>query len=151
VETVDLLPTLLEAMAVSNPRESDVAGRSLMPEMANGAELAKRPVFSSAIAISQRHADRGYELDRDRLILSVRYEDWKLVWYPGQQEDYWELYDLEADPDERVNLVDQQAERLEELKRLLEDWNRLGTIDEPDPIELSEEDKEKLRALGYLD
>ncbi len=151
VETVDLLPTLLEAMAVSNSRGSDVAGRSLMPEMANGARLAKRPVFSSAIALSQRHADRGYELDRNRLILGVRYEGWKLVRYPGQQEDYWELYDLEADPDERVNLVDQQVERLEELKRLLEDWNRLATIVEPDPIELSEEDKEKLRVLGYLD
>ena len=62
----------------------------------------------------------------------------------------YELYDLEQDPGARVNLVERKPERLEPLRRTLDEfpahWSRPVPVDE-----LPAAHDEQLRALGYLE
>ena len=76
-------------------------------------------------------------------------EHWKLIVYPGIEEDYIELYDLENDPLERQNVAEHYPEIRGGLQRAMDSWLR---TDAPDAAEqtLSAEETENMRALGYL-
>ncbi len=151
VETVDLLPTLLEWLDVPVPNDRPVQGRSLAAIMRGDNDGGSEFTFSSARADESRHADRGYRLrPRDRLH-AVRSAEWKLIFYPGAEGDYLELYDLSADPGERENVASREIERRQAYSEVLFAWlgdERPTTID---PGELDPEQLEKLKALGYVD
>ena len=151
VETVDLMPTLLHLLEVDLPADAAIAGRSLVPLMTGDRSDWRQVVFSSARAVSERHADRGYELNSGRKIYSARSKNWKLINYPGIEEDYWELYDLQNDPLEEVNVADENPEKVEELRSALGAWLRTARRTSFQPVELSDEEREKLLALGYLE
>lgn len=62
-----------------------------------------------------------------------------------------ELFDVEADPKEEVDLIDSQEPALVELKAKMLREVDLRAIRPPGPAQpLSEDAKERLRALGYL-
>jgi len=148
VETVDLLPTLLELLDVEVPADRAVQGGSLVP-LLRGEPGQPRAAFSSARSDEKRHADRGYRLDPLRRVYCVRSKRWKLIRYPGIDQDYVELYDLRDDPEERVNVLQRFPDVAEEYLGLLDGWlgDAGGAIAEP---ELDPEVEEKLRALGYV-
>jgi arylsulfatase A-like enzyme len=62
----------------------------------------------------------------------------------------YELYDLERDPGARVNLVEREPDRLERMRRTLDElpahWSRPVPVDN-----LSSATEEQLRALGYIE
>ena len=68
-----------------------------------------------------------------------------------------ELYLLNEDPYQKVNLAEAHPARAEALRRRLLRWyaendvlgRRLGKVDARKPL-LSEKEKERLRALGYV-
>jgi arylsulfatase A-like enzyme len=64
----------------------------------------------------------GYFADSQRMVRTA--DGWKLVRYP--KIDRWQLFDLNADPLERNDLVGEAASRprFEELRGLLEEWRR---------------------------
>ena len=123
--------------------------------MKNGlpaASLATRPTrsaFSAARAVPGRHDDRGYSLDLSRRIQSVRSSDWKLIRYPGAQEDYFELYDLTADPGEKHDLAADEPERLAEYTALLDAWSGADAAGETEQLDPAL--RERLHELGYVD
>ena len=148
VETVSLLPTLLELLGVELPAKRPVQGESLVPLLIGAAESRPGLAFSSARADEARHADRGYRLDPDRQIQAVRSPRWKLIQYPGRERDYLELYDLASDPRELSNVAPHFAGVRDELLEILEHWSvEAPTGPSPD---LDPEIQEKLQALGYL-
>ncbi len=151
VETVDLMPTLLQLLEIDLPAQAAVAGRSLVPLITGDRDEWRRVVFSSAKAVSLRYEDRGYDLNPARKIYSARSRDWKLINYPGMDQDYWELYDLQSDPMERHDVAAQYPERVEELRIALANWLRTARRTQFQPVELSEEERQKLLALGYLE
>ena len=151
VETVDLLPTILEVLAVPLPPGDPLHGRSLVSLLDGdeGGEPSDRVVFASSVAEPNRYLDRGYELDTRRQIYAARAGDWKLIVYPNVSDDYVELYDLREDPMERRNVAAQQPEVRDRLLAALERWNP----DYREPISLvnlSDDERERLRALGYI-
>jgi arylsulfatase A-like enzyme len=150
VETVDLLPTLLELLGVELPADRPVQGASLAP-LLHGEEVEGRPfVFSASRPNSYRHADRGYQLSPGRRIQTIRSRDWKLIRYPGLQTDPLELYDLRSDPGERQNV----SLRYEQIARGFMDalllWESLPTGQPGELPPIDEETYEKLRSLGYV-
>ncbi len=151
VETVDLLPTLLELLGLEPPAEGSVSGRSLVPLIEGDRDAWRRFVFTSAKASSDRYADRPYELDSQRKIYGVRSDDWKLINYPGVDGDYWELYDLRSDPMERSDVAAQNPKIVQEMKMAMATWLRGARRTEFHPVELSDEERRKLLALGYLE
>lgn len=148
VETVDLLPTLLELLRVTPPEDLAPQGRSLLPLLEGRPDDAPAEVFASARALSKRHADRGYELEPSGQIHTLRTGRWKLLLYPGTHGEVLELYDLERDPGERENRVEREPRVREDLLARLRAWMALGGAAEP-PAEIGPELRRHLRDLGY--
>jgi arylsulfatase len=137
VQHVDLVPTILAALALP----ADVPLR--------GADLDRGPVGGREVVAEMRSptADDGI---RYSLIVGTS----KLVLSPLEQRV--ELYDLATDPGESRDLsrkagfgqtVQDLRARLESA--LAEDRLQLPLVNVP-PV-LTEEEREKLKALGYLD
>jgi len=91
VGLIDLFPTVLDLASVPAPEGTQ--GKSLTEQLKGN---------------SQRGHDEVYiENDVDRLGMRLRTlvtDRWKLTWYAGKE--YGEIYDLENDPNEFVNLWD---------------------------------------------
>lgn len=112
VQAVDLLPTFVELAGGTIPEQ--VRGRSLLPLLQGQSE----PVYNFAEALFL-----GVEQK------AVRGQGFKLI--HNLYDDQYELYNLEQDPDEQNNLVDQEPDQVEKLQIVLRDWRRsLGESDE---------------------
>jgi arylsulfatase A-like enzyme len=89
----------------------------------------------------------GTRFDRD--LQAVYHGKWKLI--RDDEGKRW-LFDLAKDPQERTNLVDHEASRVNHMARILDSWsvslesNRLRTS----RPEISPELEERLRTLGYI-
>jgi arylsulfatase len=141
IETVDLLPTLLDFAGLPEPTE--VQGRSFAPLIADMGHtyVPHTEVFSENIipeVITSGKLDMPFEkgqgvggiLHPDAKM--VRTERWKYCYYPA---GYAELYDLHVDPLETKNLAG-QADRREvefDLRTRLLNW--LINSEETDQIQ----------------
>ena len=152
VSLVDLAPTLAELLHV--PERADwqlqQEGRSLVPALA-GEELPPAPVFAvsgqSYFPHSMRRRVRFDLSGRFRAVIDGRH---KLIWTPGARGPArFELYDIVSDPDERQDLSSERPEVRARLERLLAGWVKRGGGARAVPA--SDADRERLRALGYVE
>lgn len=129
---VDLVPTILDALALPIPE--DLPGRSLLA-VAAGRRGPSPPTYFEALSgmMSRRWAPL-YGVLRNR----TKYIELPLP----------ELYDLEADPAEQRNLASSRPQLLEEMRALL-GRARAGER-KAERTRESAETRERLRALGYL-
>jgi arylsulfatase A-like enzyme len=139
VSLVDVVPTVLSVLGETTELQPDGLDLSVLWEASDGAD---EPVFRD------RHlfAESSFSPVANDVVVAVRQGPYKLVHNRVTEED--ELYDLRTDPGERTNLAASQPEirkRLREALRGLEGRSVAG-----EHIELSEEDLERLRELGYL-
>jgi arylsulfatase A-like enzyme len=144
VQHVDLTPTLL-ALAGLRPLEG-LQGRDLSALWLGRGTAGPEPLlfnrlsFDGADALSVRSG-------RMKLLLSRNADD------PGRPR--LELYDLARDPAERTNLLASQvfaARYLQQRARALESAQRQqhARLGPGQKVALTPEDREQLRALGYL-
>jgi arylsulfatase A-like enzyme len=100
VEGVDVVPTVLEALGLGIP-EHRVEGRSLLPLLAGGTPTWRDFVYSE-LDYSFREARllRGKTPQQARAF-SIRDARWRYVYWLDEPE---QLYDLEADPEQFVDL-----------------------------------------------
>lgn len=133
VESIDLLPTLLEAAGLPIPPA--VQGRSLLPLIRGTAAEWRREVFAEW-DFQYYHSRRllGLAPEQCRAIM-IRDERWKYVHYSDQP---CELYDLEEDPGEFENVADrpEQRDRVEAMLRRILEW-RMRTEDPMPEIDLT--------------
>jgi choline-sulfatase len=145
VGTVDLMPTLLEAVGIDVP--ANVSGRSLAPLVAGESE-APRPVYSETFFEHfPKRAKDGNEL------VSLQLGSFKLIARTSSAE----LYDLASDPHEQQDLAAERpaivARMREELDQLRAGWpgstggHQLPLQSERDAAE----HEARLRALGYVE
>ncbi|MDY7091782.1 MAG: sulfatase [Acidobacteriota bacterium] len=134
VQNVDVFPTLLAAAGLEAPESDGTDLRAI----ADGEERSHRAVFSEhshALGTRIRTRDHSYMVSMGNNF----YEDGRY------------LFDLRTDPGEENNLAGTGLAVEDELHRALQGW--LQTRRETDtalPADLTEEDIERLRALGYL-
>ena len=101
VELLDIAPTLLEAAEVPVPAR--MQGRALLPLLKDATardhhrDVARCEFYRTLNPAAQAHLNGTYAT-------MIRDERYKLVVYHGHEVG--ELFDLEADPDEFVNLWD---------------------------------------------
>jgi arylsulfatase A-like enzyme len=154
VQNLDLMPTLLDLSQLPVPKEAQ--GRSLLPLLARGDPASLG--WTTRPAFAERHlAPVAFEEDKQPTESWAMVDgDWKLIRNgvrpPGRPE--FELYDHRKDP---INLHDVAPAHPEVVQRLaakLEAWRQeaLAARVAPDAgtAELSPEERERLRALGYL-
>ena len=153
VQTIDLMPTLLDLSGLPVPEQAQ--GQSLAPAITGDLSLRRRPAFTEVYAEEIRgFGDPAGEFNW----WSVTTEDWKMVVKRpvGSDEDLpGELYDRSEDPLDKVNVASNHPETVADLTRQLNQWRaaaeqaRLAS-DEELGATLSEEEAEELRSLGYL-
>jgi arylsulfatase A-like enzyme len=138
VSTIDILPTLIDALGVPTPESYRFSGQSLLP-LTRGEPWQERPIISAT-------AFRG------PLQLSLVSDGYKYIRFADGAPIG--LYDQHNDPIEQHNLLSQQPERtarmesaLAEILKRSESVN--GTAGAQS--ELDTATKEDLRSLGYLD
>jgi len=126
VDLLDLPPTLLDAAGADIPEK--MRGRSLS-ELLEGAEDWKESVF---VQTSEDGVGRTLRTRKWKYCVMSTYPMGHIEWHSGSAEVYQEafLYDLENDPHERNNLIDDPAHRTtrKTLKKAL--LARMETIGE---------------------
>jgi arylsulfatase A-like enzyme len=153
-QTVDLLPTLMDLLGVSYPRDH-AQGRSLLPLMSGEKSEVNDYVFARAAGQPPSYI--------------VRNHDWLLLLYQGERRlrgaPMRGLYDLRKDPRALTNVFDQRPEQAAKLINAFRAFaltQRLPPLDFVDPdappqelpqaneIEVTPEMRRGLKALGYL-
>jgi arylsulfatase A-like enzyme len=146
VGLIDVVPTLLDVLGVEAPR--GFHGKSLRAALDSSQAPASEYVFMESGSGEPTQ-------------LSVRHGKWKLARLraPKDRKTFGraelELYDLESDPDEERNLIDQQREVAKQLKRELRRWvhttPRYRREERVEMEQLDPQTKDMLRGLGYVD
>jgi arylsulfatase A-like enzyme len=87
----------------------------------------------------------------DALNVVIRQNQWKAIW--NHEIESMELYDLDRDPGEHLNIALERPELQQALSVKARDWLRdcEAVVKQPeDIVDVDEEIEEKLRALGYF-
>jgi arylsulfatase A-like enzyme len=131
VSLVDVLPTILGAAGIESTERTaginllGAKGISVRPERIVVAELLR--------GVPERAATDGR---------------WKVI----IKDERMELYDLKKDPGEQTNLARIHPKRVEKFRVVLAAFERQNppATATPEPIEITPEELEALRALGYV-
>jgi arylsulfatase A-like enzyme len=101
---LDLFPTLCDVLGI--PAPADLDGVSLRPLWEGAATRVRDSVFLPLLQVQR----------------AVRDDRWKLIAYP--KIGYWQLFDLQRDPDERTSVIGnpENAPHVERLKDLMNAW-----------------------------
>jgi choline-sulfatase len=104
---VDMTATVLELLGTK--ADASFQGKSLVPELVGATPEARDVVTDLA---------RTSDNDRKR---TLRRGKWKIIEHGNA--DAFQLFDLEADPDEKTDLARKEPAKLEELRSALRDAN----------------------------
>jgi arylsulfatase A-like enzyme len=136
VSIIDIMPTILDYLDIEAPPEKVMQGRSLLQVMAGGAP--ELPAFSSTRAGGKRY--------------SIVWHDHKYIIHPKSGAE--ELYDLAADPAEKINLVDKRPDMTKKLSEKLEaaqaEDQKIRKKIKRSKVKIDGTLKKQLEALGYL-
>jgi arylsulfatase A-like enzyme len=135
----DFYPTFLETAGLPIPGNKVLDGTSLMPLLTRSGSFPDRTLFWHFPIYLQAYAgiedDSHDPLFRTRPGSALRQGNWKLHEY--FEDGRLELYDLDADISERVNLAAIHPETAARLHRLLKQWRT--EMNAPVPAELNPE------------
>jgi len=149
VQLLDLAPTTLGYAGIEVP--PDMRGLNLMPFIKGQAPYPDRAIYyetypgaAPQVAGAEKMLDKpiwvGYRLGMTKLMFSVRYQK-------------WELYDLASDPREEVNQANirdpQFIKNSDQVLAWYQEWADKTVVGEIGVM--TEEDKKKFQALGYMD
>jgi len=142
VQHVDLVPTILDLVDIKRPTE-DFDGESLLPLVRTGKELR-----------SSAYAEEAYA-ERKMAIRTKRYQYIKALTEESAvcrlcnriHGGVEELYDLESDPEQNHNLVEDKPETAKELKNLLSQW--IAYLEQKKAMRGKTRIKDKISRLKY--
>ncbi len=121
VISTDFAPTFLALAKTRAPEGVILDGRDLSP-LLRGGRFEKRPIFWHCPT---------YNTFQVPPYSAMRLGKYKLIlWY---ETGSYELFDLENDPGERRNLSKKMPERVQELSKILSDWQKSVKAPAPTP------------------
>ena len=132
-------------------------GHSLLPLL--HASTDPDAVWTPRPAFSEKAITTGGAAPppQDTESYSVTDDNWLLIHNTARPEGApeFELYDVDEDPLNSVNVADQQSEVVDRLGRVIERWRRVAESarlrEDSEAAEgLSQEELERLRSLGYV-
>lgn len=149
VQSIDILPTVLEHVGLSVPDKLD--GTSLSGLMQHGA--GGRAYTFAESERDYHNVPWRYMSGTEGYLRMARTREWKLIYTPRHLEHKFELYNLTDDPRERHDCFATQPETAQTLLQALRAWME-GKAPETSSAEENELDAqvvERLKALGYID
>jgi arylsulfatase A-like enzyme len=145
VRTIDILPTLLEALSLPSPR---VEGMSMLDLMRGGTEDEPRLAYADALNLVDDHSPHGkLPPDCQDNLFCVTDGRWKMIWHQEKPRRS-QLFDLLNDPGETINVAKEHPNRMKRWKEFLDE--RQAMVFEPPSDDLAAPNDAMLRALGYV-
>jgi arylsulfatase A-like enzyme len=134
-QDIDITPTLLELVGIDIPDQAQ--GKSLVP-------LMKNPIASvNDYQIAQKGSGD--------YVSSLRKDDWKIIMKESRPI---ELYNLVQDPEESINVINIEKEKVMQLSALynlvIKNLPIYGNAASPLPSWIDEEKRERLKDEGYF-
>ena len=117
---VDMVPTLLDLVEAPIPEKMD--GRSFAADIRTGRQPVAKPIFAEIA--SDAAINKGqFVPEQFAAHVMVRDGEWKYVW---NRHDESELYHLDTDPSEMINLAldSSYGNRINKMKHLITDMLR---------------------------
>ena len=114
----DLLPTICAAARVPVPEDAKIDGIDLLPILTGEEHNTERGAVFWQLDL-YRHLQRHYPKPRPYATEVVRQGPWKLLARDGVPV---ELFNIESDKEEKVNLLDQMPELAKSLSTALVRW-----------------------------
>jgi len=169
VETIDVMPTLLQLAGLRGPRA--MQGRSLLPLLAaahpprsgstaEAAETSPANGWQTRPAITEKAAlagPGGGPPPYDTESYSIEADGWKLIHNvkPAAGQPEYELYEKRGDPLDRKDVASAHPDLVARLARQLEQWHAKAVAQRLPPDTestegLSAQELERLRSLGYV-
>ena len=133
VQHIDIVPTLLDAARV--PRPSNLRGRSLTPLVDGSGSIPETGIYSEAL-YSRFHF--GWSE-----LYALTDSQYRLIRAPRD-----ELFDLRADPAESKSIASERPQVRQAMRSAIE--TLLAGVPIATPSAASEEDRQRLAALGYV-
>ncbi len=136
VESIDFMPTILGRLGIKNVPE--MQGENFMRIIEDPEAEWKDIVFGYSVG----EGPRGF----------VRDGRWKLVTSSLDERQGFKMFDLASDPLEQSDITGNPEDITEQLKaKLIDKYARLQRAGTPKAAPLTEEDREKLKSLGYVE
>ena len=153
---LDVMPTILDVLDVS-PRNGEMQGASLRSRWERPGKDEGRVAFAEALGVAEEK--KALRADRYKYILSVDADTVERLGRDRLPEEpaAAELYDLQADPEERVNLLAGLGGRgysgSSLVSKLDADLRAFAAREagETESVDLPRETIEGLKALGYIE
>ena len=151
----DVLPTILDALNIDYP-DQYLDGETLLDLIINKKADDAERIFLSELATDpiDRMIPRKIAINqgKNKLIMNDEFTTQKLAYFttPPPKIEKFEIYDLEADPQEKNNFSLSSPDLTRQLLKFMEihfvqkcEWSSIKTENEA-------EIREQLRALGYI-
>lgn len=153
VQSIDVYPTVLDLVRLRVPEVAQ--GQSLVPLMVPG-ESPARLGWQPRAAFAERAIDRvSGEQDNERESRVIIADGWKLIHnytrYEGLPE--YELFQYLEDPLDLNDVAADNPEIVAQLAAELDAWHEMALaskIEEVSEADMSPEEIERLRSLGYI-
>ena len=129
----------------------DCRGQSLVPLISGTDEFNEPHVTIPTVRINRINYFKPWKESRGDVNVMLRQDNWKGIW--NDELKSLELYDLETDPMEQVDVGRNHAELAVSLGESASQWLETCRSLAPPPEEMQEIDEttmEKLRAMGYF-
>jgi arylsulfatase A-like enzyme len=151
VSLIDIVPTILRQVDAPLPEPLD--GFDLAPLWREGAKDETRRTFDERFLYGEASGGITWSLIAEGhypIYRSVRRGQYKMV--HRDPDDRYELFDLESDPEESIDIAGKQPQILADLKEeMTERYSEFSaTPSDEHKVEIDEEDAKALRALGYI-
>jgi arylsulfatase A-like enzyme len=150
VSLVDVMPTIFDYL--QRPELCDnCQGASLMPLITGAEQPRSAESLIPSLRLNKAFYFRPLKERRGDLNVVIRQNQWKAIW--NHEIESMELYDLDRDPGEHLNIALERPELQQALSVKARDWLRdcEAVVKQPeDIVDVDEEIEEKLRALGYF-
>jgi len=156
-QSIDLMPTLLELSLVETPEHtqgnSQVEGMASAPAGPGGTAYSELRHKADDPDKEEPEDDEDKDVHPDALV--VVHDGWKLIWNIVLRDERpeFELFDHRADPLNLKEVASEHPDKVAALKALIEAWQERALAEKvaSETGDLSDDEKEALKALGYLD
>ncbi|MEN8008104.1 MAG: sulfatase [Candidatus Krumholzibacteriota bacterium] len=147
----DIMPTLMD-LSRTPPQDASWDGRSLKELLDGASGKWKRPLFSEVSFLAPDDEKDTPAAEKEAFLAAVSLENWKLI--HDLDEDRWMLFDRDADPLEKRDLFNPDHGKVQQMQPLLLEWEK-GKVETwgrefKDLQPMSEEERKRLRSLGYV-
>ena len=149
VRTIDIMPTVLDLIGLDANAIPTMEGHSLGPLLGERPTDPKHVAYCDSVNTSTYRFTPNIRDLKNEMLFAVVSGPWKYI-HHVPHADRSELYNLETDPGEQVNLLSTRPELVKRLKADLMARECIPSRQLSEQGGMSPEDLARLRSLGYV-